>query len=70
MAAQIAHDHTLPRTKELDLGVPIVVGRGDAMDEDERRGAISRMLIEESGSRQGQVRHGHASASRSWERHS
>ena len=37
VAAQIAGDHAVPWAEEVELRSPVVVGAGDAVDEDERR---------------------------------
>jgi hypothetical protein len=58
MTAQVAHDHALPWTKEIDLRVPVVVGAGHTMNEDEGRGAMPHVFIEELCPRQGQGGHG------------
>ena len=48
MAAQVADDHALPRTEEVHLRLPVVMGAGKAVDEDERRVAIPLLFIEEA----------------------
>jgi hypothetical protein len=62
MAAEVTDDHALPWTKMVHLRLPVVVGAGNTMDEDERRVASPLLFIEESCSRQCEVGHRYSSA--------
>jgi hypothetical protein len=59
MAAQIARHHALPRAEEVYLRLPVVVGAGKAVHEDQRRIAFALPLVEKSCALRFQV--GHAS---------